>query len=144
MREVVTLGECMAVFYPEEAIPLDQASTLAIDIAGAEANLAIGLSRLGHCVQFISRVGNDPFGLRIRATLAAERVDTACVLTDSTAPTGVFFREWLPDGLRRVRRQSDGARGPATRSIHWCTPCPFHGDYPGIESELRCHRCKGD
>jgi 2-dehydro-3-deoxygluconokinase len=102
MHEVVTLGECMAVLYPEEAVPLDRASTLAIDIAGAEANLAIGLSRLGHSVQFISRVGADPFGQRIRATLTAEGVDIAHLLTDATASTGVFFREWLPDGLRRV------------------------------------------
>lgn len=102
MHEVITLGECMAVCYPEKPVPLDQASTLAIDIAGAEANLAIGLSRLGHSVQFLSRVGADPFGQRIRATLAAEGVDTTCVLTDPTAPTGVFFREWLPDGLRRI------------------------------------------
>jgi 2-dehydro-3-deoxygluconokinase len=102
MHEVVTLGECMAVLYPDEAVPLDRASTLAIDIAGAEANLAIGLSRLGHSVQFISRVGADPFGQRIRATLTAEGVDIAHLLTDTTAPTGVFFREWLPDGLRRV------------------------------------------
>lgn len=102
MPEVVTLGECMAVCYPEKPIPLDQASTLTLDIAGAEANLAIGLSRLGHSVQFLSRVGADPFGQRIRATLAAEEVDTTRVLTDPIAPTGVFFREWLPDGLRRV------------------------------------------
>lgn len=102
MHEVVTLDECMAVLYPEQPVPLDQSSTLAIDIAGAEANLAIGLSRLGHSVQFISRVGADPFGQRICATLAAEGVDTTHILTDPTAPTGVFFREWLPDGLRRV------------------------------------------
>lgn len=102
MHEVVTLGECMAVLYPVEPISLEQALSLVIDIAGAEANLAIGLSRLGHSAQFISRVGDDPFGRRIHAVLAAEGVDTTHLLTDATASTGVFFREWLPDGLRRV------------------------------------------
>lgn len=102
MSEVVTLGECMAVLYPAEPISLEQAPSLVIDIAGAEANLAIGLSRLGHHVQFMSRVGDDPFGRRIRAVLAAEGVDTTHLLTDATASTGVFFRECLPDGLRRV------------------------------------------
>jgi 2-dehydro-3-deoxygluconokinase len=102
MPEVLTLGECMAVMYPHEPIGLDKTPSLAIDIAGAEANLAIGLSRLGHTVQFISRVGADPLGLRIRATLTAEGVDTSNLLTDEAAPTGIFFREWLPDGKRRV------------------------------------------
>jgi len=102
MFEVITLGECMAVLYPTEPIPLDRAATLALDIAGAEANLAIGLSRLGHRVQFLGRVGADPFGQRIRLRLQAEGVDTSSLLTDIEAPTGVFFREWLPDGARRV------------------------------------------
>src|SRR6266568_2165492 len=102
MHEVVTLGETMVVVYPDEPVPLEQAGSLAFSIGGAESNLAIGLSQLGHRVRFISRVGNDPFGQRIRAALEAEEVDVTDLLTDDTAPTGVFFREWLPDGKRRV------------------------------------------
>lgn len=101
-HEVVTLGESMAVIYPHVPLPLQQADTLTLGIGGAESNLAIALSQLGHRVRFISRVGDDPFGQRIRATLDAEEVDTSCLLTDQSAPTGVFFREWLPDGKRRV------------------------------------------
>ncbi|HEX9372484.1 MAG TPA: sugar kinase [Roseiflexaceae bacterium] len=102
MAEVVTLGECMAVLYPIEPVALDDARMLAIDIAGAEANMSIALSRLGHGARFISRVGDDPFGRRIRATLDREGVDTRFLIADPRAPTGVFFREWLPDGARRV------------------------------------------
>ncbi len=102
MTDVVTLGECMAVFCPLEPLPLEAARTLAADIAGAEANLCIGLCRLGHSARFISRVGDDPFGRRIRTTLQGEGVDTAFLATDPLAPTGVFFRERLPDGVRRV------------------------------------------
>ena len=69
MCEVVTLGECMAVLYPREPVTLDDANVLALDIGGAEANLSIGLSRLGHRARFISRVGDDPFGQRMRTTL---------------------------------------------------------------------------
>jgi 2-dehydro-3-deoxygluconokinase len=102
MCEVVTLGECMAVLYPREPVTLDDAAILALDIGGAEANLSIGLSRLGHTARFISRVGDDPFGQRMRATLEREGVDTSHLTTDTAAQTGVFFREWLPDGARRV------------------------------------------
>lgn len=102
MHEVITLGEAMAVLYPNEPITLAQAATLTLGIGGAESNLAIMLSRLGHDVHFISRVGADPFGARIRRTLVDEGVDVGGLLTDEIAPTGVFFREWLPDGARRV------------------------------------------
>ncbi|HLI05623.1 MAG TPA: sugar kinase [Ktedonobacteraceae bacterium] len=102
MPEVLTLGECMAILYPQRPVPLDAAQAVLLDIAGAESNLAIGLSRLGHQVSFLSRIGDDSFGRRIRQTLTREGVDTTYLLTDATAHTGVFFREWLPDGERRV------------------------------------------
>jgi 2-dehydro-3-deoxygluconokinase len=100
--EVVTLGECMALVFPTQAVGLADSQALRLDIAGAESNLCIALSRLGHRASFISRVGDDPFGRRIRAVLEAEGVDTRALQTDPTAPTGVFFREHLPDGQRRV------------------------------------------
>lgn len=113
MYDVVTLGECMAVLYPTEPVTMDHVSTLTLDIAGAESNTAIGLSQLGHRVRFVSQVGNDSLGQRIRSTLAREGVDTTYLLTDAEAQTGVFFREWLPDGARRVqyyRRASAASR----------------------------------
>ncbi|KAB8140636.1 sugar kinase [Chloroflexia bacterium SDU3-3] len=102
MPEIVTLGETMAVLYPPDPVRLDDTAALKIDIGGAESNLAIALCRLGLSARFISKVGGDPFGARIRSTLEREGVDTAYLLTDPAAPTGVFFREWLPDGERRV------------------------------------------
>ena len=102
MAEVVTLGECMAVLYPPEPVAIDQAARLLLDIGGAESNLAIQLWRLGHSARFISRVGDDPLGRRIVRTLSEQGVDTTFVAVDAIAPTGVFFREWLPDGARRV------------------------------------------
>ncbi len=116
MPDVVTAGECMAVLYPPDPVSLDEARTLLLDIGGAEANLAIALCRLGHSVRFISRVGDDPFGRRMRRLLSDEGVDTSSLRTDPDAPTGVFFREWLADGARRVyyyRRNSAASRiGP--------------------------------
>jgi 2-dehydro-3-deoxygluconokinase len=100
--EVVTLGECMAVLFPDERRRLERARRLRMDIAGTEANTAIGLARLGVAARFIGRVGDDPFGTRIRETLSAEGVDTRFLQVDPGAPTGVFFREALVEGPRRV------------------------------------------
>ena len=52
MPEVVTLGEAMAVLYPSEPVSLEQAQSLLLNIGGAESNLAIALSQLGHQVAF--------------------------------------------------------------------------------------------
>jgi 2-dehydro-3-deoxygluconokinase len=92
----------MAVFYPSESITLQSASNLQFGIGGAETNLAITLSNLGHTTSFISRVGADPFGQRIRDTLTQHGVATSYLQTDPQHSTGIFFREWLPDGKRRV------------------------------------------
>lgn len=102
MPEVMTFGECMAVLYPPDPVTIDAAPLLKWDIGGAEANCAIALTRLGVSVRFHSRVGNDPFGRKIINTLVGEGVDTSHVAIDATRPTGVFFREWLSDGVRRV------------------------------------------
>ena len=102
MVDVVTLGECMALVYPEELVPLERSSALRLDMAGAESNLCIGLSRLGFTTRFISRIGKDPLGEYIRNKLDDEGVLTDALYEDEDAPTGVFFREHLPDGQRRV------------------------------------------
>ena len=59
MPDVVTMGECMAVLYPQEPVALDDARALLLDIGGAEANLSVALCRLGRTARFISRVKVD-------------------------------------------------------------------------------------
>lgn len=124
--DVVSLGECMALAFPPEPVGLAESPLLQLDIAGAESNLCIGLSRLGFRARFISRVGDDPFGRRIRLVLEQEGVDTQALITDPDAPTGVFFREHLPDGQRRVYyyRKGSAASRLSPKNLH---PDFFHG-----------------
>jgi 2-dehydro-3-deoxygluconokinase len=111
----------MALVYPAGLHPLADSKELLLDIAGAESNLCIGLSRLGHSTEFISRVGEDPLGEVVRKILLAEGVGVEYLITDPAAPTGVFFREHLPDGQRRVyyyRRGSAASRlGPQDLTV---------------------------
>ena len=99
--DVVTLGETMVLFWPDAGAPLERADLFHRTIGGAESNLSIALARLGHRVLWVSRVGDDPFGRYLRATLQHEgvRVDAP---SDPRAPTGVFFKERVASGPRRV------------------------------------------
>ncbi|HEU5097589.1 MAG TPA: sugar kinase [Roseiflexaceae bacterium] len=94
-----------------EPIGIEATGSLTIDIGGAEGNLAIALSRLGHGARVLGRVGDDPFGRRIRTTLDDEGVDATFLLTDAEAPTGLYIREWLPGGVRRVYYYRMGSAG---------------------------------
>jgi 2-dehydro-3-deoxygluconokinase len=91
--EVVTLGEAMVGLVANEPGPLAEATTFERFVAGAEANVAVGLARLGHGAAFVGRVGDDGFGSAILHRLRGEGVDVAGVVVDSEAPTGIFTRE---------------------------------------------------
>ncbi|WP_442595902.1 sugar kinase [Neobacillus sp. D3-1R] len=91
--DVVTFGETMVLFNPEQMLPLEYNHKFLKQIGGAESNVAIGLQRLGHKVGWFSKLGNDPFGRYIHKFVRGEGIDTSrCKYTDE-APTGLFFKE---------------------------------------------------
>lgn len=91
--EVVTLGEAMVGLVATEYGPLADAGSFAPHIAGAEANVAVGLARLGHRAAFVGRVGADGFGRSIERRLRGEGVDVGGLVVDPGARTAVFVRE---------------------------------------------------
>jgi 2-dehydro-3-deoxygluconokinase len=91
--DVVTLGESMVLLLAEQTGPMREAATFRRHIAGAESNVAIGLSRLGHRAGWISRVGDDEFGRAVVFRIRGEGVDTSHVVYDPRAPTGLVIRE---------------------------------------------------
>jgi 2-dehydro-3-deoxygluconokinase len=93
MPEVVTFGESMALFRTDPAESLRTARRFSRSIAGAESNVAIGLSRLGIEAGWFGRVGDDPLGLGVLDTIRAEGVDVSRAIVDDAAPTGVLVRD---------------------------------------------------
>jgi 2-dehydro-3-deoxygluconokinase len=93
MSEVVTLGECLVTLVAGRPGPLADATSFERFVAGAEANVAVGLVRLGHAVTYVGRVGDDGFGDAIRRQLRGEGVDTTFLTTDPDGPSGVMIRE---------------------------------------------------
>ncbi|RQS03471.1 sugar kinase [Burkholderia sp. Bp9002] len=96
--DVVTYGEAMAMFVAAEPGHLAHASQFTKRIAGADLNVAIGLSRLGFRVGYVSRVGRDSFGGYVLDTLAREGIDASCVTVDARYPTGFQLKSRNDDG----------------------------------------------
>lgn len=111
MADVVTLGETMVLFWPSDGGRLESASSYDRSFGGAESNCAIALARLGHRPRWISRLGDDPFGRYMRATLEQEGVQVEATV-DALAPTAVFFKERVTRGRRVLyyRRGSAASR----------------------------------
>lgn len=113
--DVVTLGETMALAASTDAAGLALASTLTLTSAGAESNVAIGMSRLGHRVAWVGRVGSDVLGDRVLRDLRAESVVTLATREEDTN-TGLMVKESRgPRGTQVLyyRRGSAGSRlGP--------------------------------
>ncbi len=109
--EVVTLGECLISLVAGQAGPLAEATTFDRHIAGAEANAAVGLARLGHTVAYIGRVGDDGLGTAVRRRLRGEGVDVEHLRPDAAATTGVMFRERRALGAAEIVYARAGSAG---------------------------------
>lgn len=93
--QIITFGESMALFMPENYKAIERAATLEQSFGGAESNVAIGLARLGSSVGWFGALGDDPFGKIILKTLRGEGVDISRAKVRSDAPTGMMFREFV-------------------------------------------------
>lgn len=91
--DVLCVGETMAVVTPARAEPLSEAEECLLGFGGAESNVAAHLAEFGYRSGWASRVGQDPFGERIMGGLADRGVDVTLVARDSTAQTGVYFKD---------------------------------------------------
>jgi 2-dehydro-3-deoxygluconokinase len=98
--DVATVGESMVMVTPARPEPLVDATELRLEVGGAESNVALQLSALGHRVSWTSRLGDDPFGHRVNRTIGDGGVDTSSVVFDPTGRTGIYFKDPHPGGTR--------------------------------------------
>jgi ribokinase len=62
-----------------------------VDYGGKGSNQAVGCARLGAHVNFVARIGTDPFGEMALGLYRDEGIDVAHVKRTANAPTGVGF-----------------------------------------------------
>src|SRR5690242_18040207 len=86
------MGRAIVDVYGDQAgCRLEEVTSFSRYVGGCPANIAIGTSRLGLRVGFITRVGDEQHGRFLREQLEAEGVDVSCVRTDPHRLTGVAF-----------------------------------------------------
>lgn len=97
MAEVILFGEPMAMFVARSQGDLADVETFSRFLAGAEVNVAIGLSRLGHSTSYVTRLGNDPFGRYVEKKLNSEGIHTQ-IIYDQDHWTGFQFKNQVSEG----------------------------------------------
>jgi dehydrogluconokinase len=96
--DVALFGEAMLLLVADRPGPLENAEAFHKRTAGAETNVAIGLSRLGLKVGWASRLGTDSMGRYLIATMKAEGIDCSHVICDPAQRTGFQFKGRVTDG----------------------------------------------
>jgi fructokinase len=76
-RTAVVFGEVLVDVYPDEEV-----------VAGALLHVAAHLVALGWTTHFVTRIGDDPEGARVRSVLAQHRLDGDFLEIDPELPTG--------------------------------------------------------
>jgi len=121
---LLAVGDPLIALLPSEPEAIDDCGELRLYTGGAELNTAVGVSRLGVPSAWLGRVGNDPLGRRVSRTLEREGVLLDLVVVDTEAPTGLYLREWLPDGVRRPYYYRSEGAGTRLHSSDWPVSWP--------------------
>lgn len=126
MAPVLCLGETLIdLIASDGATRLESAGAFVARSGGAPANASVALARLGVASAFCGVVGADPFGERLRATLAGHGVDVSRLRSTTEAETTIAFawKDDRGDGHFQLVRLADrllSARDVETAGIEHC------------------------
>lgn len=130
MAKVLTLGEIMLRLSVGDGVRLADASVLAANYGGAEANVAVSLAQFGHTAAFASVVPENPLGDGAVRHLSRFGVDCAHVLRGG-ARLGTYY---LEEGVGA--RGSQATYDRAGSSFAAVDACPWDLDELFGDAEL--------
>src|SRR3954453_893417 len=117
--QILAMGEILVDFIVADgATSLASAETFVARSGGAPANASVAIARLGLASAFCGVVGDDQFGSRLQAELAAEGVDTSRLRQSGEAATTLAFAWKDPGGNGHfwLLRGADALLGEADAS----------------------------
>lgn len=111
MAKILTIGEplvCLAS--TEKDVPLEEVQHFEKHLGGAELNVAIGMDRLKHQVEYIGQLGTDPFGKYIQKELSKKNIGCSYLVQKENHWTGHQTKELVSKGDPEVfNYRSDSA-----------------------------------
>lgn len=96
--KILLIGEPMGLFIANETGSLSTVGHFSASIAGAEYNVAVGLSRLGHEALFCTKLGFDPLGERIIRGMHENGISSTHVMRDERRLTGFMMKNKVEKG----------------------------------------------
>lgn len=98
MPKVILAGEPMGLFIAKSVGALEDVSEFSCAVAGAEFNVAVGLHRLGHDVGYCTKLGDDPFGKRIKKVMEQNGIGTEMISWSKDHSTGFMLKSMKTAG----------------------------------------------
>jgi 2-dehydro-3-deoxygluconokinase len=93
-HDVITFGEAMVRLAPPNFRRLEQATSLDVQVGGAELNTAVGLARLGRSAAWVSRLTRNPLGRLVANSAREAGVSTEHVVWTDSDRVGIYFLEF--------------------------------------------------
>lgn len=93
MYDVVTFGEAMVRLSPPHFQRLEQTQSLDVNAGGAELNVAVGLTRFGMKVAWVSKLPKNALGYLIRDRAQEFGVDCSNIVWSDQGRVGIYFLE---------------------------------------------------
>ncbi|NEU57029.1 carbohydrate kinase [Halorussus sp. MSC15.2] len=106
--DILVAGETLVDFLPDSVGPLAHVENFSRRAGGAPANVAVALARLNATPWFWTRVGADPFGDYLAATLSSFGLPDRFVERDPAAKTALAFVSHDADADRAFTFYRDG------------------------------------
>ena len=95
---IMLAGEPMGLFIAQTQGPLESVTDYSMAVAGAEFNVAVGMSRLGHRVGYLTKLGDDPFGKLIVSIMNKSGISTELTSFSGERPTGFMLKSKVTQG----------------------------------------------
>lgn len=113
---VVCLGETMLMFAPPEHELIEHSRVFAAYIGGSEANVAVGLERLGVHAGWVGKLPRNALGRKVVNGVRAYGVDTSGVAWADEGRVGIFYieRGAFPRPTRTIYDRANSAAATLT------------------------------
>lgn len=102
MKNILLIGEPLALLVANEFGELEDINVFSKMTAGAEVNVSVGLTRLGFNAQYVTNIGDDPFGKSVYKFLKKENIGTTYTKILHHEKTGMQLKAKTNEGDPKI------------------------------------------